>query len=107
MDSHLGRIVNNDSLGQISSKHAEVFQIIALHQHARIPKHSVPDQTPARSQFAISICSNAQATAVGMYKEHALLLIEMGQKLHTQVSLTDGPLEVPSCAVRSATRYQH
>ena len=68
--AHLRRVVNDEGVGQVSPQHAQVLQVVAVHEHARVPEDAVPDEPPAASRLVTRLrwwcelqARNSQASA--------------------------------------------
>ena len=59
---HLWGVVDDDGVREVAAQHRQVLQVVALHEHAAVPEHAVPDHAPAGSPCAAT-CQRRAARA--------------------------------------------
>ena len=55
--THLRRIVDDDSVAEVTAQHGEVLQVVAVDENTRISEHSVPDEAPLGVEYVQELLS--------------------------------------------------
>lgn len=62
--AHLGRVVDDDGVREVTPQDGQVLQVVALHEHAAVPEHAVPDHRPVTIKTKETTCSGGVANTM-------------------------------------------